>query len=329
MLSRINALYQSAAALTAPARPGQKAGNLRGIVMMLIGMACFVTGDATMKYMSDHMPTGEAMFIRGIIGSTIVGVIAIYTGAIWRLGNFISGMLALRTMSDVGGALFFQNGLARMPFAEAGAITQINPLIVTAGAAVFLDEKVGWRRWTATAVGLFGVLLIIRPGGATFQWASLLLLGATLCSASRDLLTRSIPGGVPAIILAGSSIMAVTLASLLFLPFEVWRRPMPGDVATLAISSICSLGGQVAVVASIRSGDVSAVVPFRYSAILWNLLLGFMIWRQFPDGTTLVGILIVCTAGLYTFYREQVRRREAQLAAAAANRGASRAGEDK
>ena len=130
MLSRITAFYQSAAALTAPARPGQKAGNLRGIVMMLIGMACFVTGDASMKYMSDFMPTGEAMFIRGCIGSTIVGVIAIYSGMLPRLGNFMSGMLGLRTLSDVGGALFFQNGLARVPFADAGSITQINPLIV-------------------------------------------------------------------------------------------------------------------------------------------------------------------------------------------------------
>lgn len=317
MLSRITAFYQSAAALTAPARPGQKAGNLRGIVMMLIGMACFVTGDASMKYMSDFMPTGEAMFIRGLIGSTIVGVIAIHGGMLPRLGNFMSGMLGLRTLSDVGGALFFQNGLARVPFADAGSITQINPLIVTAGAALFFGEKVGWRRWTATIVGLLGVLLIIRPGGSTFQWASLLLLGATLCSASRDLLTRSIPGGVPAIILAGSSIIAVTFASLLFLPFEVWRKPLIGEVGTLAISSICSLAGQVAVVASIRAGDVSAVVPFRYSAILWNLLLGFLIWRQFPDGITLIGIAIVCGAGLYTFYREQVRRREAMLAAKA------------
>ncbi len=315
MIPRLTAIYQRVAELTAAPKPGQKAGNLRGIFMMLLAMACFVSGDATMKYMADHMPTGEAMFIRGLIGSTIVGIIAIYTGAIWRIGRFISGMLALRTMSDVGGALFFQNGLARMPFAEAGAITQINPLIVTAGAALFLGEKVGWRRWTATAVGLMGVLLIIRPGAAAFQWASLLMLGATVCSASRDLLTRSIPGGVPAIILAGSSIMAVTLASLLFLPFETWRQPLWSDVATLAISAVCSLSGQVAVVASIRSGDVSAVVPFRYSAILWNLLLGYLIWRQFPDHMTLIGIFIVCSAGLYTFYREQTLRRQARLAA--------------
>lgn len=317
MFARTTALYDRALALASPS-PSQKGSNLRGIVLMLFGMACFVTGDATMKYMSAIMPTGQTMFIRGLIATFIVGLIMIANGMIWRVGRFMSGLLALRTLSDVGGALFFQNGLARMPFAEAGAILQINPLMVTAGAAMFLGEKVGWRRWSATAVGLIGVLLIIRPGGSTFQWASLLMLGASVCSSSRDLLTRSIHGGVPALVMAGMSIVAVTLVSLTFLPFETWRQATWADVATLAIPAVFSLAGQIFVVASIRSGDVSAIVPFRYSAILWNILLGYLIWRQFPDRTTLIGIFIVCGAGLYTFYREQQLRRQARLAAAIA-----------
>jgi drug/metabolite transporter (DMT)-like permease len=289
--------------------------NLHGIITMLIAMAFFVGGDAMMKVMSSRLPTGETMLIRGIIATTLIWSLTIYTGAARNMWRHMSGLLALRTMADVGGAATFQSGLARLPFADAGAILQINPLVVTAGAAIFLGEKVGWRRWSATAIGLVGVLLIIRPGGSTFQWASLLMLAATLCAATRDLSTSRLGGAVPTLMITAFSTTAVTISSLAFSLFETWVRPSFEHIAMLAVPAICMLIGQFCVVVSIRSGEVSAVVPFRYSAILWTLLLSFLIWREVPDWQTLLGIAIVVSAGLYTFYREQVRRREALAAA--------------
>jgi drug/metabolite transporter (DMT)-like permease len=290
--------------------------NVRGIVAMLIAMAAFVSGDAVMKLMSARLPTGETMFIRGWIAALIIWPLAYGTGALSNLRQHMTRILAIRSGAEMGAAVFFQNALSRLPFADVSAILQINPLVVTAAAAVFLGEKIGWRRWTATAVGMLGVLLIIRPGGAAFQWASLLLLGATGFSVLRDLITRRLPAGVPVLLMTALSSTAVGVSSLGFLPFETWLWPSLLDVLALAVPAVMMLTGQLLVVISIRSGEVSAVVPFRYSAILWTLILSLLIWGELPDRWTLLGIGIVTLAGLYTFHREQIRRHEAAVVAA-------------
>ncbi len=286
-------------------------GNSRGILAMLAACLFFVCGDAAMKFMSQRMATGETMLIRGLIATILVWTIAYASGALRELPLHISRLLCYRTACEVGGGLTFQNGLARIPFADASAIVQVNPLVVTAGAAIFLNEKVGWRRWTATAIGLLGVLLIIRPGTGAFHWASLLLLGAVLCSTGRDLITRKMAPGVPPLLITAFSAPATTAASFLLLPFETWRAPTASELALLSIPAMCMLAGQLCVIISIRAGEVSAVVPFRYSSIIFALALSLTIWGEFPDRLTLLGIAIVVIAGLYTFHREQVRRREA------------------
>jgi drug/metabolite transporter (DMT)-like permease len=290
--------------------------NVRGIVTMLLAMAVFVSGDAIMKLMSSRLPTGETMLIRGIIAGALIWSLAYAAGALENFRTRVTRLIGIRSGCEMGAAVCFQNGLTRLPFADVSAILQINPLAVTAAAALFLGEKVGWRRWTATAVGLLGVLLIIRPGGSAYQWASVFLLVATCFSVARDLITRKLPAGTPILLLTCLSSTAVTLSSFGFLPFETWRWPSALDCLILAVPAVCMLAGQLLVVVSIRSGEVSAVVPFRYSSILWALLLSVLIWREWPDAITLLGIAIVTGAGLYTFHREQVRRREAAIAAA-------------
>ncbi len=287
--------------------------NVLGIVAMLAATAAFVAGDAIMKIMGTRLPTGETMFIRGIIGTVLVWTVLWRLGMLGEVRRHLDRMIGWRTAAEVGASCSFQSGLTRLPFADVGAIGQINPLVVTAAAAFFLGERVGWRRWTATAVGLVGALLIIRPGGSTFQWASLLILGAVFFSVSRDMITRKMEPGFSPLVLAAISAMAIGLSSLLFLPFEQWLWPAPLDIVWLAFPAVLMMTGQTLVVISIRAGEVSAVVPFRYAAMLWSLTYSFLIWREVPDATTLLGIGIVCSAGLYTFHREQVRRREAAM----------------
>lgn len=284
--------------------------NVLGILAMLAATAVFVTGDSIMKIMSQRMPTGETMFIRGVIGTALMWTMLWRFDMLDEVRRHLNRLIGWRTAAEVGASGLFQSGLTRLPFAEVGAIGQVNPLLVTAAAAFFLGEKVGWRRWTATAVGLVGALLIIRPGGATFHWASLLILGSVFFSVSRDMITRRMEPGFSPFVLAGFSAVAIGLSSLLFLPFESWVWPAPLDVFWLAFPAILMMIGQTLVVVSIRAGDVSAVVPFRYAAMLWSLTYSYLIWREIPDVLTFVGIAIVCSAGLYTFHREQVRRRE-------------------
>ena len=297
----------SETSLTPSGKP--RSANVLGIVAMLAAMATFIVGDASMKLASERLPTGEAMFLRGLIAGSIIWFIAWRAQTIHLLGEIPKKLLMMRSVGDAGGSLLYQTALARMPFADASAILQLNPLLVTAGAALFLGEKVGWRRWSATAVGLIGVMLIVRPGSSSFSWASVFVVGAVLCSTMRDLVTRQMALGIPTVLITAMATTVITIATLGLIPFESWRQPTYGDMAFLTLPALCMLAGQFLVVYSIRSGEVSAVVPFRYSAILWALLLGYLIWNHIPDMPTLIGIAIVVCAGLYTLYREHHLRR--------------------
>ena len=286
--------------------------NARGIASMLGAMAAFAIGDAIMKLLAGRMPLGETLFVRGLMASAIIWFFAARTGALPDVSKMWNRFLSWRTAADVAASFFYIAALGRVPLADAGAIMQTNPLAVTAGAALFLGEKVGWRRWTATAVGFLGVLMIIQPGSATFSWASLLVIGAVVVSAARDLVTRHLTG-IPTVLVTAAAATATTVASLGLLPFEIWKRPAMSEVVLLALAGCFMLAGQLLVIVSIRSGDVSAVVPFRYSAILWTLLLSMLIWGYLPNALTLTGIVVVSGAGLYAFFREQALRREGKM----------------
>jgi drug/metabolite transporter (DMT)-like permease len=285
--------------------------NTKGILAMLAAMALFVFGDALMKLSANSVPTGESIFLRGVIAVAVMWTLVLRSSAIHNLKDATSKFMLLRAGGDMGGAVFFQTALGRLPFADVTAVLQINPLVVTAGAALFLGEKVGWRRWTATIFGLCGALLIIKPGSSAFNPWSLLLVLAVLCAATRDLATRKISSSTPSILIIAVSTTLITLSGLAHAPFEMWTVPTLPVMFRFAVAALFMLSAQFCVVTSIRTGDISTVVPFRYSAILWSLLLSYLIWNDVPDRWTLLGIAIVASAGLYVFFREQTLRRQA------------------
>jgi drug/metabolite transporter (DMT)-like permease len=192
-----------------------------------------------------------------------------------------------------------------MPIGDVFGIVQFTPLAITAGAAVFLGAKVGWRRWLATVTGFAGVLIIVRPGGAAFTPYALLALLSVLCAAARDLLTRSLPLSLPSLIIVGGSSAIVTLASSAFTLLERWIWPPPPATLALVAASAALLAGQHWLVIAMRAGDIAVVAPFRYSIILWAIASGFLVWGEIPDLASWVGIAVVSAAGLYTFLREQ------------------------
>jgi drug/metabolite transporter (DMT)-like permease len=283
--------------------------NTKGILAMLAAMALFIFGDAIMKLSASSVPTGESIFLRGLIAVSIIWTLVARSSAIHALKGSLSKFMILRAAGDVGGAVFFQTALARLPFADVTAVLQINPLVATAAAAIFLHEKVGWRRWTATACGLCGALLIIKPGSNAFNPWSLLLILTVLSATLRDLATRKIPSDTPSLLIIAVSTTFITLSGLAHAPFEIWKMPTLATLFSFAAAALFMLSAQFCVVTSIRTGDISAVVPFRYSAILWSLLLSYAIWGHVPDGWTILGICIIAGAGLYVFFREQSLRR--------------------
>ncbi len=284
--------------------------NTAGIIAMLAAMASFACGDSLMKLSSTELPTGELVYLRatGMAGAAFA--YAALTGAIRNAWKLASRPMLLRAIGDVGGALAFQSALARLAFADLIAIIQINPLTVTAASAVFLNERVGWRRWTAAAVGLAGVMLIIRPGTSAFSWWSILAIVSVLFATLRDVATKSIDRSVPAALIMLYSSSVVAIGSLFLAIFEDWVWPGPGLLLQVVGASAFSFMGHICIISAVRKGELSAVAPFRYSILIWALILGLLIWGDLPDTVTLLGMAIVTSAGIYTFRREMIVRRK-------------------
>jgi len=284
--------------------------NLKGITAMVAATALFTCGDAAMKLVSASLPTGESVFVRGVSTVTIVTIAAFWTGAIYRLRDALVRAMAWRSVGDVGSALFFQAALARMPFADLMGILQVTPLSLTAASALFLGERVGWRRWTAVAVGFAGALLVIKPGSSAFNAWALLGVLSVLCGTLRDVSTRRLDVALSPLLIMLLSQLVVATAGLGCWVFEVWKLPSMGELFALVFASAFSLLGHLCVIYSLRSGEMAAVAPFRYAGIVWAILLGFLIWKELPDALSLGGISTLVSAGLYTLYRERQLRRQ-------------------
>jgi drug/metabolite transporter (DMT)-like permease len=283
-----------------------RSDNIRGILAMLTSMAVFVVHDTLMKIVaSEHLPTGESIFLRGLF-TTAIGIALIVAGGTHRsLPHALSPTVLWRAVADLGGTVTFLSALVHMPMADIFGVLQFVPLAVTAGAALFMGAKVGWRRWTATCIGLVGVLVIVRPGTSAFSPHVVLAVVSVLFSAARDLLSRSVPARVPPLVIVTTSSAIVTIASLGLGSIEVWQRPQPATLALLACASAALLAGQYWLVAAMRTGEIAVVAPFRYSIILWAVLAGYLVWHESPDAISWLGIAIVVAAGLYAFWREQ------------------------
>jgi drug/metabolite transporter (DMT)-like permease len=284
----------------------QSASNLPAIAAMLAGQATFTINDALIKLAAADMPGGQAIFLRGVMAFAVAFTICVAVGGM-RFSTLRGQgrILTLRNIGEIGSTIFYLSALFHLPIATTTAILQFVPLAITASAAIFLAEPVGWRRWLATAVGFAGVMLIIRPGSDSFSAYTLLALIGVAFSVLRDLSTRRINRQVPAILLMMISAATVTIAATGFALFETWVAPSPKSLALLAAAAVFLLGGYYFMVDAMRYGEVAVVSPFRYSVILWAILVGIVIWGEWPDGMALLGSLIVTLAGLYTFMRER------------------------
>lgn len=285
--------------------PPIRSENLRGILAMMLSMAAFVVNDTWFKLAAASIPTGQTIFMRGLLTTALCLLLIVQAGAAPSLPHALSMRIILRGVADTLAAVLFLLALVHIPFGDAYAIIQFTPLAITAAAALFLGARVGWRRWTAATLGFIGVLIIVRPGGAAFSAYSLLALSSTFFSVVRDLLTRGVAGHVPSLVIAVVSSAIITLASLGFAAFEPWTMPTAHVMGLVLGASITLLAGQMWLIVAMRSGEIAVVAPFRYSIMIWALLAGFLVWGEVPDTVTWIGIAIVTLAGLYTFLREQ------------------------
>jgi S-adenosylmethionine uptake transporter len=211
-------------------------------------------------------------------------------------------------VAEIGAAWFFILALFNLPLANVTAVLQALPLTVTLAAALFMGEKVGWRRFTAIGVGFGGVLLIVRPGPEGFNIYALSALAAVACVTLRDLVTRRLTPSMPSLLVAAAVSGMVTVFAGLASVTETWA-PLRGDVALrVAGAAGFVILGYVFSVGAMRVGEIGTVAPFRYTGLIWALVLGLVVFGEWPDALTLTGAGIVAATGLYTLWRERVRQ---------------------
>jgi len=274
---------------------------------MVISMAAFTVNDAIAKFVSDSMNMAQVMLVRGVFASMLVGVIAWQSGALIQLRHAFDSMVMLRVAGDAAGTLTFLLALQHLPLANVSAILQALPLAVAMGAALFLGEGVGWRRWLAISVGFIGVLIVVRPGVEGFSVHSLLVLACVLFCAVRDLATRRIPEAIPSLLVSAVTSIAITILGAALLPaMGGWTPMQPSMVLYLALAAVLVLIGYQFIIMAMRVGDISFIAPFRYTALLWAIALSIMIFGDFPDSAMIMGSAIIVASGLYTLYRERV-----------------------
>lgn len=275
---------------------------------MAAAMASFTVNDTITKAVSAEMNIGQILLVRGAFAIVLIAALAIHRKALRPLRTLLIGPVALRVIGEIGGTLTYMAAIAQIPLANASAIFQALPLVITLGAALVFGEPVGWRRWLAIAAGFIGVIVIVRPGAEGFSQAALLALASVGFCAVRDLATRVIPKELPTVFITLLTTVTVsTSGALVLVPLGGWTPPSGHALGLLALAAILILIGYQCIIVSLRTGDISAVAPFRYMALIWAMLLGYLVFGHRPDGAMLAGAAIIVLSGLYAFYRERIR----------------------
>src|SRR3954463_6070167 len=279
----------------------------KGIALVLLSTIFLGCSDVTAKYLSSSLPSIEITWIRFVTFALMFTPVMLPGSPLHAMRTERLGLQLMRGAALLGSSLFFISGLRFLPIAEASATGFVAPLFVTALSIIFLGEKVGRRRWMATALGLVGVIIILRPGSGAFHPAAFFPIVSALAWACTLIMTRIMSGSERAVtIMTYSSIAGVCILSAL-VPF-VWIAPSWHDILFGVFIGIASTAGQWIVVLAFRYADASVLAPFSYTQLLWVSILGFVVFGEVPDIWTVTGAVFIVASGLYTAHRERVRR---------------------
>ncbi len=272
---------------------------------MIASMAAFAVADTLVKLSTAVMSPAQVMFF--LLGGAlfIFFIMAVVQKDRLIDARAFSPILLVRYLAEIIGMVGMVMALANVPISIVGAITQASPLLATVGAVFFLNEKVGWRRWCSITVGFIGVLLIVQPGGVTFDYAVLWAILAMAALSVRDLTTRLIPKDIPSASLATFTMAAATPFTIAWIFFN-GESLMPDNVNWYIVIPMVVIGalGYILIIASIRITEVSVVMPFRYSRIIFLLVLGILVFGEKPGVLMLFGAALIIGSGTYMMWRE-------------------------
>ncbi len=277
----------------------------RAIGLVLLSMAAFALSDMFVKFAAATLPVGQIVLLTGAGGLLIFAALALRAGDALISPAMRHPVVLARNAAEILAVYGMITALALAPLSLVAAITQVNPLLVTVGAALILKEHVGPRRWTAVLLGLAGVLIILRPdtgGASSGAWMALLAASAL---AARDLATRGVPPETSNLQLATWGFATVTLAGAVMVAVGGTAPVGPWEAFVVVAAMLTMALAYFAITAAMRTGEVSLVIPFRYARLLFATALGVVVFKERPDAATLIGAAIVIGAGLYVFRRER------------------------
>lgn len=284
--------------------PAAGRDNLTGSLLMVAAMAGFAVEDLFLKSAARTMPVGQILMLFGLGGFAAFAALIRRRGdSLWH-PQALAPALLVRAGCEVAGRMFYTLAIALVPLSLVSAILQAAPLVVVAGAAVVFGEKVGWRRWLAVVAGFAGVLIVLRPGLEGFSALSLLAVAGMLGFAGRDLATRGAPRSVSSLHLGawGFGLLVPTGAAMLAAGGgAVWPEPLA--LAQVAVATVVGVGAYHALTLAMRRGDVGVVTPFRYTRLVFALILGMVVFGERPDAAMLAGSALVVGSGLFTLTR--------------------------
>ncbi len=282
------------------------AANRKGIVAICLAMGLFIANDALVKYVSASLPAAQLIFIRGLFATSLLLVAAMVMGVVgpkalsltdaWQ--QLTQRPVLARAALDALATMAYLTSLFHLPIGNASAINMASPMFIAVYAAVVWREQVSLGRWLAIAVGFVGVLLIVQPAADAFNAWSLLCLFATLLHTARDLITRKIALTVPSILITLTTSTAVVLLTGPWSLLQGWAPVNANQLGLLAAASVFLSAAYYMVIVGMRSGELSLVAPFRYTALVYALLLGWLIWGEVPNAMAWSGIVLLVTAGL-------------------------------
>jgi len=286
--------------------------NRRGILAMSGSVVVFIFNDALIKLATETMPPLQAIGLRGCFATLWCVLALAVRGELRHVPHLRDRWVMLRGLLEAGAAISYLIALAYIPFAIATAINLSTPLFLAALAVLLLGEIVGWRRWTAIAVGFVGVLMVIQPRPGDVNVWTWMVVFSSFVGASRDVIARWVPPRVPTLVVSLSSAVTLAVVGCVWATLNGWQpMSLRGVLLVLGSSLLLAMGYQLLMI-SLRSGaEFSVIGSFRYASVLWALAIGYTLWGDIPNPLAISGIAVVVGAGLYILHRERLTRRGA------------------
>jgi drug/metabolite transporter (DMT)-like permease len=286
--------------------------TLRAGFYMVITTACFVGGDTCIKLIGTTLPIGEIICLVGLFSTVFLFLICAQQSVLSSAPMILTRMVLWRSLFDVLGSFMFVSALMHMPLANLSSVMQSVPLVVVVVAVIFLGEKAGLARSAAVITGFVGVLFIVKPSPQTITIYEFLAVGAVVVVALRDLVTKRISAHVPLLIIALANALFVSLTGFGFGLMQGFQGIEAWQLTLLVGAGLFVTCGYFFIVATVRLGDLSATAPFRYTEVVFAIIAGILVFNEYPDLFSYVGMALVIAAGLYAAHREAAQSRDAK-----------------